>query len=280
MGFCVPGGLVCVLVVMCVCVGGGGLGQAVGHKKLPQPLAVVWIRSKPKASEQSEASFWHHPKSPLSVALQRKVMPKICCVCEASLGHALSADFLFAGDSCRWRRLPSGAGADLRGLRAGGGGSSKSNPPGLSSHVPGRGWIDTCWAAQAVRQMRPPVTCPIVLHFQVRLLKKLRVKWAGAACQRHPAPRHLTPPHPTPSCPPHATAPSPAQPSAAQPSPAQPSPTPSQPIYPTRPHPTPPTPPHPAQPDPTQPSPSPSQPIYTTPSDPTPAQLARARACA
>ena len=123
------GGDVCVCW-WCVCVcWGGGLGQAMGHKKLPQPLAVVWIRSKPKASEQSEASFWHHPKSPLSVALQRKVMPKICCVCEAFSGHALSADFLFAGDSCCWRRLPSGAGADLRRPRAGGGaGPAKAVP--------------------------------------------------------------------------------------------------------------------------------------------------------
>ncbi len=135
------GTCVCCWWWWCVCVLGGGLGQAVGHKKLPQPLAVVWIRSKPKASEQSEASFWHHPKSPLSVALQRKVMPKICCVCEASLGHALSADFLCAGDSCRWRRLPSGAGADLRGLRAPGGGRA-----GPAKAIP-RASLPTCRGA-------------------------------------------------------------------------------------------------------------------------------------
>ena len=42
----------------------------------------------------------------------------------------------------------------------------------------------TCWAAHAVRQMRSPITSPIVLRFQVRLLRKLRAKCAGAACQR------------------------------------------------------------------------------------------------
>lgn len=85
-----------------------------------------------------------------------------------------------AGGACQAGQGPTCVGC----ARGGAGGSSKSNPPGLPSHVPGRGWIDTCWAAHAVRQMRSPITSPIVLRFQVRLLRKLRAKCAGAACQR------------------------------------------------------------------------------------------------